>query len=1119
MGASTHNEGSAELSLWLRDVMAPFLIIQTPELLRLKNLIEIYAITNRQALLANASRLAPVIVKSAHEQDLFQQIISKAVIELKDEGQTPQTATKLNENPLPEKPEKPRKKKVVFYVLLSIGALLIVAAAAWFLHQNAQPVKPPKPNPKPQPVTASTVKTITLPQVTPLTVPPKTNPGHGQIFGILFSLPVSAIIIYLIALAANNRHEKKISALRDKYNFSGKIGWPHAFIWPNLYEKVFFNNSLENSLSVLSTKKSSVFQKIDFPNTIYNTIRNAGFLKLAFTSVNFTTDYIFLIATNLGDGQQSECLDLFPDFFLKRGLSAVTYYYKGSAGYVSTQKDMADAISFQQLREKFPGAFLVILGDGYGFIDNYVPNTNNPVALAPANEPVLKQLAQWDKKVLFSVVPRANWSSFEKTLFDFTPIFPATEEGFNFFIKTADVLRNKRPLFPRDPAAQYQTFPVESSLNEYKVFFEDEGMVQWLCCLALSDQQSLSITIAIGKELESRFFQSKKLVTAFNLVKITSVKWLNTGTISTNHRNELIAYLRQTANGPEMIKATSDAMTRLLLYVNVEKGSLLDMDREIKLAVYRQWKEEESLLETAYLRQQNLLDSFSNNQFKAQGKIRPLSFFKQNAVKLTLGGILLACTTFFCLTNIGSTSRWLTRMSSSSQSIDSFAYYNNAAVALLQKYQNQLTPGNVNEVNQLLDKAGKIDPNNAVYKFNKRAVTYLEASYYYNLNNQKSYDTAARLFISEYQNNVTDLDSLTTFSYYGQSASLYQLHQLDSACSVYTAYKVVSESLKKQSKQLLSFFSPCQGPSLNTNNLLTPGKPASNTSKKPATSTNLKFLTRYTVSPPYIKPGIQTTISIYVTYANNNKSVKNAQVSIDSKNTGIFSPSSAGYTDSNGRFVRTFITSAPILYAYILTYTVKLNKATSSGVIIIPSFADTINKVNPANSKIVKTPTSVPTDTSGKYANNTNSNTGLKLLLIRKTRTANSTIGELSVNGSFFCYTLEPMDRGLNANMSVKQIQAIKVEDKTAIPTGSYPIISYDSPKQGRIVPLLANVPGFADIEIHMGNYSRDTDGAILLGSTYSTDFVGNSTAITPKLYKIIFDALNKGETVTITIE
>ena len=143
----------------------------------------------------------------------------------------------------------------------------------------------------------------------------------------------------------------------------------------------------------------------------------------------------------------------------------------------------------------------------------------------------------------------------------------------------------------------------------------------------------------------------------------------------------------------------------------------------------------------------------------------------------------------------------------------------------------------------------------------------------------------------------------------------------------------------------------------------------------------------------------------------------------------------------------------------------------------------------------------------------------MDLLVNRTTRTQNSTIGEFSINGAFFSYCLEPTDRDLTSDMTLDQIAAIKVQNQTCIPTGTYSVTSYFSPKHNANVPLLENVPGFAFVEIHAGNYPRDTDACLLLGSAEDVDFVGNSVATINQFYPLFFAALNNGEAISITYQ
>ena len=143
----------------------------------------------------------------------------------------------------------------------------------------------------------------------------------------------------------------------------------------------------------------------------------------------------------------------------------------------------------------------------------------------------------------------------------------------------------------------------------------------------------------------------------------------------------------------------------------------------------------------------------------------------------------------------------------------------------------------------------------------------------------------------------------------------------------------------------------------------------------------------------------------------------------------------------------------------------------------------------------------------------------MELLVNRTTRSANSTIGQFSVNGDTFSYSLEPTDRGLTSNMTAEQIAAIKIPDKTCIPTGTYNVTSYYSTKNGRNVPLLNNVTGYQYVEIHQGNFPKDTDGCLLLGVGEDVDYVGPSDAIVNQFYTLFFAALANGEEVTITYQ
>jgi hypothetical protein len=127
----------------------------------------------------------------------------------------------------------------------------------------------------------------------------------------------------------------------------------------------------------------------------------------------------------------------------------------------------------------------------------------------------------------------------------------------------------------------------------------------------------------------------------------------------------------------------------------------------------------------------------------------------------------------------------------------------------------------------------------------------------------------------------------------------------------------------------------------------------------------------------------------------------------------------------------------------------------------------------------------------------------MKITVKRLHRTENSTIGELFIDGKFECYTLEDKER------------EVKIKSETAISKGEYKVIINQSNRFKRLLPLLLNVPNFEGVRIHSGNSNHDTEGCILVGTTRSKDFIGNSRIAFNKL----FEKMKKAKDITLIIE
>ena len=93
-----------------------------------------------------------------------------------------------------------------------------------------------------------------------------------------------------------------------------------------------------------------------------------------------------------------------------------------------------------------------------------------------------------------------------------------------------------------------------------------------------------------------------------------------------------------------------------------------------------------------------------------------------------------------------------------------------------------------------------------------------------------------------------------------------------------------------------------------------------------------------------------------------------------------------------------------------------------------------------------------------------------------------ATQGQMLLDGVFFCYTLEP-----RKDQSQGKPYCVAV--------GTYPVILQWSEHFQMVVPVVQNVPDFTGVEIHPGDYPKDTHACCLVGEIESKDFVGQSRA------------------------
>lgn len=123
-----------------------------------------------------------------------------------------------------------------------------------------------------------------------------------------------------------------------------------------------------------------------------------------------------------------------------------------------------------------------------------------------------------------------------------------------------------------------------------------------------------------------------------------------------------------------------------------------------------------------------------------------------------------------------------------------------------------------------------------------------------------------------------------------------------------------------------------------------------------------------------------------------------------------------------------------------------------------------------------------------------------KVTIDRKQSFPSSLGGDLYVNGDYICRTLE-LAWWWNA------------ENKSCVPRGSYHAFIRHDKKDGWRIQLVG-VPGRTGVQIHIGNYPRDTTGCVLVGERYTPDAIWNSDEAYKKLEAAYRD--HNGESVIV---
>ena len=155
----------------------------------------------------------------------------------------------------------------------------------------------------------------------------------------------------------------------------------------------------------------------------------------------------------------------------------------------------------------------------------------------------------------------------------------------------------------------------------------------------------------------------------------------------------------------------------------------------------------------------------------------------------------------------------------------------------------------------------------------------------------------------------------------------------------------------------------------------------------------------------------------------------------------------------------------------------------------------------------------------------------MKIQVKRTARKGTYTVGKVSIDGKYFCDSLEDTDRGVTQVMPFTSTGGIKgywttldhgtiekVPGCTAIPTGLYDATTYFWPKFKCYCVQLLRVPGFTGILMHNGMTADHSEGCVLLGKNNLVGRLDGSRIYMDALAARVMAAEKIGERVKVEV-
>ncbi|MEP7253333.1 MAG: hypothetical protein ABI683_13160, partial [Ginsengibacter sp.] len=391
------------------------------------------------------------------------------------------------------------------------------------------------------------------------------------LYAILLPLSVAAVILFY-KRRKDKIKTKDVAPPAETIEYTG----PYKIEFKDQSEKISPEKEISQLAEAMRKRHVNDQLFLNVSKTISSTIRSGGFPYLQFSSRTQPTDFLVFVDKENPDGLQVKLFEFVLKKLEAEQVNIISYTFYREPLLLSNDKLNQRMLPVDKVARLYPNTILFIFSDTREFFE----------ILSTKLKPwVADKFKAWEHKIIVTPVPVDDWDYKENTLSKegFT-VVPADLNAHHLIANEINNLINRQKMqfavIPSSYSSRFVNFDDWSQLKKY--IGDDDPLMQWVAALAVYSYIDWKATVAIGKALEEKNDSNSKLVTYTNLLKLSRIKWMQTGLIPDALRLEMLSYLD---NKSEVI--ARDVMLQLLNDVeeNITATSMIADEFELNKTV------------------------------------------------------------------------------------------------------------------------------------------------------------------------------------------------------------------------------------------------------------------------------------------------------------------------------------------------------------------------------------------------------------------------------------------------------------------------------------------------------------------------------------------------------